>query len=182
MLKLSPIKRISWMVNGYEFFIEDIKEVFSDELVKGSLKIKHVNWTKNQDCNSVILESSYQYLNFHIDTAYLIVYIIDKISHEFINIDELIVFLNSEVDLKQEKRNLFYDPYFEEAKMKGMTTEEQIIVSNKHWSIGELNAYKKILDKYLSEIIYLNKFSWTDKIKKSGSFLYTTKMSGIDKL
>jgi hypothetical protein len=167
------------MMNGYKNFADDVRLAFAEYLKQGRFKVKSESWFKDEFCYSMILESVSQYLDFHIDSACLGVYIIDKSTLEFMYMDDLILFLNPGIDLKSEKSRYFHHNYYEDFKISGKSTAEQASVTVKHLCLGELNAYSKLIGKYLNETIFTDSHDWTEKIKLTGKILHISRADGI---
>jgi hypothetical protein len=167
------------MMNGYKNFADDVRLAFAEYLKQGRFKVKSESWFKDEFCYSVILESVSQYLNFYVDSGNLGVYIIDKSTLEFMDMDDLILFLNPGIDLKGEKSRYFQHNYYEDFKSVGKSTAEQASVTVKHLCLGELNAYSKLIGKYLNETIFTDSQNWTEKIKLTGKILHISRADGI---
>ncbi len=166
-------------MNGYRNFADDVKLAFDEYLKHGRLAVKHEEWFKGEFCHSVILESASQYLDFHVDAGSLLVSIIDKSTLEFMELDELMLFLNPGIDLKGEKSRCFHHNYYEDARKDGKDTAAQAAVTVKHLCLGELNAYAKIIDKYLHETVFADRSSWPEKVKSAGKALNVSKAEWI---
>ena len=166
-------------MNGYRNFADDVKLAFDEYLKHGGLAVKYEAWFKSEFCHSVILESVSQYLDFYVDAGSVIVSIIDKSTLEFMEFDELILFLNPGIDLKSEKSRYFHHNYYEDARNNGKDTAEQAAVTVKHLCLGELNAYAKIIDKYLHETVFTDSHAWPEKVKNTGKVLHVSKAEWI---
>lgn len=167
------------MINGYKFFADDVKLAFDEYLKQGKLTVKSENWFRDEFCHSVVLESVSQYLDFYVDAASLGVCIIDKSTLEFMELDELILFQHPGIDLKGEKSRCFFHNYFEEFKSAGKSTKDQASISVKHLCLGELNAYAKLIGKYMDETVFSDSHDWTGKVKQAGVILHVSKAEGI---
>ncbi|HBC85893.1 MAG TPA: hypothetical protein DCZ94_02955 [Lentisphaeria bacterium] len=167
------------MMNGYKNFADDVKLAFDEYLKQGKVSVRYESWFKGEFCHGVILESVSQYLDFHVDSGSLVVSIIDKSTLEFMELDDLILFLNPGIDLKGEKSRYFYNSYYEEAKSKGKNTGDLAVIAVKHLFLGELNAYSKIIGKCIGETVFTDKQNWPEKVKRTGKVLYVSKAEGI---
>ena len=167
------------MINGYKNFADDVKLAFDEYLKQGRFTVKYESWFKGEFCHSVILESASQDLDFYVDAANLGVSIIDKSTLEFMELDDLILFLNPGMDLKGEKSRYFHHNYYEEVKSSGKSTGDQASITVKHLCLGELNAYSKIIGKYLGETVFADSHNWPEKVKRTGKILHVSRAEGI---
>ena len=166
-------------MNGYKNFADDVSLAFAEYLKQGKFKVKFESWFKGEFCYSVILESVSQYLDFYVDSGNLGVYIIDNATLEFMDMDDLILFFNPGIDLKGEKSRYFHHNYYEDFKGSGKSTAEQASITVKHLCLGELNAYSKLIGKYLNETIFTDRHDWTEQVKLTGRLLHISKADGI---
>ncbi len=167
------------MMNGYKNFADDVSLAFEEYLKQGKLSVRHVGWFKGEFCHAVILEGLGQYIEFHVDAGCLVAFIIDKSTLEFIELDELVTFMNPGLDLKKEKSRYFYHNYYEDARNTGKDTAEQAAISVKHLCLGELNAYSRIIGKYLGETVFTDSHEWPGKVKQAGKILHVSKAEWI---
>jgi len=166
-------------MNGYKAFADDVRLAFDEHLKREEFSVKHESWFKDKFCHSVILESASQYIDFHVDAGVLVAIIIDKSTLEFMELDDLIIFLNPGIGLDGEKKKYFRHNYYEEFKSGGKSTAEQAAICVKHFCLGELNAYSRIIGKYLAEAVFADNHDWPGKVKQAGKILHVSKAEGI---
>jgi hypothetical protein len=158
-------------MNGYKLFCEDIKRAFNTYLNSERLSFKSEKWFKTEFCYEVVLENINDYYLFCIETAQLQIFIINKNSLEGLEIDNLIMFLHPQIDLKMLKKKYFNHEFYNELKRDGASYSEQARITVEHLLLGELTAYARIIEEYLNEVVLGTDSSWLTKYKTENSQL-----------